>query len=154
MKIPAFYKECILNVQELLRKGQTISDDQDEILWSNNKFKFNDEPLTFNHWSQQSIHQCVTDVIKNGKIDREGIQEQLVHTAGLVFEIQTVKAALPPGWLINIERKWEDFTEKDNIRVDLIQIPGGKIKPLTESNATEIYNTLLSKNDLIWHRRV
>ena len=96
MEIPEFYKECILNLQELFRKGGIIPDNQDEILWGNNKLKFNNAPLTFKHWSKQGIH-CISDMIKNGEIDRDGIREKLVRKAGLVFEIQTMKAALPTG---------------------------------------------------------
>ena len=91
------------------------------------------------------IH-CISDMIKNGEIDREGIREKLVHKAGLMFEIQTMKAALPPGWLINIERKRDDFTDKNSILSKLLQISGGKFKPLAELNAKYIYNIfLLSK---------
>ena len=145
MEIPDFYKECILNLQELFRKGGIIPDHQDEILWGNNKLKFNNAPLTFKHWSKQGIH-CISDMIKNGEIDREGIREKLVHKAGFMFEIQTMKAALPPGWLINIERKRDDFTDKNSMISKSLQIPSGKIKPLAELNAKDIYNIfLLSK---------
>ena len=63
MNIPTFYKECILNVQEVVRKEGVTFVDQDEILWDNNKLKLNYASLTFKHWSQQGI-QCITDIIK------------------------------------------------------------------------------------------
>ena len=119
MEIPWFYKECILNLQELIRKGGIILDNQDEIICGKNKLKFNNAPLTFKHWSKQGIH-CISDMIKNGEIDREGIREKLVHKAGFMFEIQTIKAALPPGWLIKIERKRDDFTDKNSILSKLL----------------------------------
>ena len=87
MEIPTFCKECILNLQELFRKGGIIPDIQDEISWGNNKLKFNNAHLIFKHWSKQGIH-CIRDTI----------WEKLVHKAGFMFEIQTMKAALPPGW--------------------------------------------------------
>ena len=107
--------------------------------------KFKNTPLTFKHGSKQGIH-CISNLIENGEIDGEGMREKLVHKACFMFEIQITKAALPPGWLINIERKRDDFTNKNSILSKLLQIPGAKIKPLAELNAKDIYNIfLLSK---------
>ena len=42
-----------------------------------------------------------------------------------------------------MERKRGDFTDKNTILSKLLQIPGGKIKPLAELNAKDIYNVFL-----------
>ena len=96
-KVPSFYKECILSLQELYRTGRIIPDNRNEIIWCNSKLQFKHSPLLFKHWSQQSI-AFVTDLVKNGAVDSTGIFNKLVHKAGFMFEIQTIKSSfLLPG---------------------------------------------------------
>ena len=54
-KIPLFYKECILGLQELYRKGEVIADYKDQMIWCHNKFHLNDKPIVLKHWSQSGI---------------------------------------------------------------------------------------------------
>ena len=93
-KIPLFYKECILSLQELYRAGEIIPENRNEIIWCNSKLQFKDSPLFFKHWSQQGI-AFVTDLVQNGAVDCTGIFNKLVHKAGFMFEIQTIKSSIP-----------------------------------------------------------
>ena len=54
-KIPFFYKECLLNFQELMRKGKVREVDENEIIWCNDKFRFSGKPVAFPHWSKNGI---------------------------------------------------------------------------------------------------
>ena len=70
--IPTFYKKCIIFFQELCRKSMVIKEDENEIIWVNNAFKFNGTPLYFNHWSKVGITH-ISDIMKNGELDEYGI---------------------------------------------------------------------------------
>ena len=83
-------------------------------MWCSSKFQFKDTPLFFKHWSQQGI-AFVTDLVKNGTVDSSGIFNKLVHKAGFMFEIQTIKSSIPSAWLNEIDRKSEIFIQKDDI---------------------------------------
>ena len=154
-KIPLFYKECILSLQELYRTGEIKPDNRNEIIWCNSKFQFKDSPLFFKHWSQQGI-AFVTDLVKNGTVDSSGIFNKLVHKAGFMFEIQTIKSSIPPAWLNEIDRKSEIFIQKDDILKKLFLVPGHGIKTLGELTSKDIYGILtsnvrnLSNSDLYW----
>ena len=154
-KIPLFYKECILSLQEIYRTGEIIPDNRNEFIWCNSKFQFKDSPLFFKHWSQQGI-AFVTDLVKNGTVDSSGIFNKLVHKAGFMFEIQTIKSSIPPAWLNEIDRKSEIFIQKDDILKKLFLVPGHGIKTLGELTSKDIYGILtsnvrnLSKSDLYW----
>ena len=92
--IPIFYKKCIIFFQELCRKSMVIKEDENEIIWGNNAFKFNGTPLYFKHWSKVGITH-ISDIIKNCELDEYGIYQKLLHKASFVFDIHKVKAALP-----------------------------------------------------------
>ena len=103
-KIPSFYKECILSLRELYRTGQFIPDNRNEFKWCNSKLQFKESPLFFKYWSQQGI-AFVTDLVQNGAVDSTGIFNKLVHKAGFMFEIQTIKSSIPSSWLNEIDQK-------------------------------------------------
>ena len=113
-KIPLSYKECILSLQELYRTGGIIPDNRNEIIWCNSKFQFKDSALFFKHWSQQGI-AFVADLVKNGAVDSIGIFNNLVHKAGFMFEIQTIKLSIPSAWLNEIDQKSEISIQKYDI---------------------------------------
>ena len=48
-KILLFYKECILGLQALYRKGEVIPDDEDQIIWCYKKFHLNGKPIVLKH---------------------------------------------------------------------------------------------------------
>ena len=102
-KIPLFYKECILSLQELYRTGESIPNSRNEIIWCNFKLQFKNSPLFIKHWSQQGI-AFGTVLVKNGTVDSTGIFNKLVHKAGFMFEIQTIKPSIPFAWLNEIHR--------------------------------------------------
>ena len=75
--IPTFYnKKCIIFFQELCRKSMVIKEDENEIIWGNNAFKFNGTPLYFKHWSKVGIAH-ISDIMKNGQLDEYGIYKKI-----------------------------------------------------------------------------
>ena len=92
--IPKFYEECILYFQELTRKGKCTQNMNNEILWGNHKFQFNNEPLMFQHWGKSGI-KYVKDIIKDGELISNEFYDKLLYKARYMFEIQTVRQSLP-----------------------------------------------------------
>ena len=142
-KIPLFYKECILSLQELYRAGEIIPENRNEIIWCNSKLQFKDSSLFFKHWSQQGI-AFVTDLVQNGAVDSTGIFNKLVHKAGFMFEIQTIKSSIHSSWLNEIDQKSEISVQKGDILKKLFLVPGHSIKTLGELTSRDIYGIFTS----------
>ena len=81
-KIPEFYKDCILYFQELLRIASVRH--ENEIVWCNNKFKFNGKVFQFKHWSNQGI-RLVGDLYSNGVLSERMIKSKLTYKSGIFF---------------------------------------------------------------------
>ena len=126
MHIPQFYKECIDSFQEMCRKGRVS--DEDEIIWHNHKYIFNERVLNYSHWAKCGIHK-VSHLYKDGKMDIEGIQNKLKNKSGFIFEIQTIKSVFPDimTGLIHAETN-EASNTKGQILNDRFKVPGGGIK--------------------------
>ena len=65
-KIPLFYKECILALQELYRKAEDIPGDEDQIIWCHHKFHLRGKPVVLKHWSKNGI-KFFSDLFSNGR---------------------------------------------------------------------------------------
>ena len=91
--IPSYYKECLLAFQEMNKKGMVSF--SDPIIWCNSKFKFNNDSLSFKHWSKCGMSH-LSDVIHNGGINRQFLYDKLTatHRAGFYFEFSRLKRAL------------------------------------------------------------
>ena len=145
--IPKFYKDCILYFQELTRKGKCTQNMDNEILWGNHKFQFNNEPLMFQHWAKSGI-KYVKDIIKDGELISNEFYDKLLYKAGYMFEIQTIRQSLPAEWLRLGDSADRDNAADSSILNTMFQIPGGGQKPLCSLSAKEIYKILLNSTDM------
>jgi hypothetical protein len=89
--IPMFYKQCLLDFQELRRKAESVT--QRQVIWCNNRIKFNGEPLAFSHWAKCGI-LYLDEIFEDGRIDDQKIQRKLVNCASFMFDIAKLKAAV------------------------------------------------------------
>ncbi len=145
-KIPDFYKACILSFQELGVKGKVRSPHDNEIIWGNAHCKFNGKTLHFPHWSKSGI-QCISDIIVNGDVQDNVIYDKLYRKAGFLFEIRTVRQAIPDEWKENVNRnKKVVCCNSDTILSTKYRLPGGKEKCLKDLTSKDIYNILMSTN--------
>ena len=104
--IPQFYKECILDFQELNRKGRVRKNYGNEIICGKDDILFQGESLMFAHWSKHGMIY-INDIIKDGKIQTNEIYHRLKSKAGYIFEIQTIKACFMQGCLKNVKSNEE-----------------------------------------------
>ena len=96
--IPVYYKKCLLAFQELNRRGLRRS--PNEILWCNDKIRFKGNVLKFMHWSKSGL--CyVSDVLSNGKLDKDKILHKLKNKSGFVFEFAKLNKSIPEELLEN-----------------------------------------------------
>ena len=132
--IPKFYKECILYFQELTRNGKYIQNNENEILWGNHKFQFNNEPLMFPHWAKSGI-KYVKDIIKDGELIANQLYDKLIYKARFIFEIQTIRRSLPAEWLRKDHSDDKENTKDNSILNTMFQIPGEGLKTITFLNS-------------------
>ena len=145
--IPKFYKECILYFQELTRKGKYIQNNNNEILWGNHKFQFNNESLMFPHWAKSGI-KYVKDIIKDGELISNQLYDKLIYKARFTFEIQRIRRSLPAEWLRMDHSDDRENTKDNSILNTMFQISGEGLKPLHSLTAKEIYKILVNSNDM------
>ena len=134
--IPKVYKECILYLQELTRKGNCIQNNNNEILWGNHKFQFNNEPLMFPHWAKSGI-KYVKYIIKDGELFSNQLYDKLIYKARFIFEIQTIRRSLPAEWLRMDHSDDTENTKDNSILNTMFQISGEGLKPLHSLTAKE-----------------
>ena len=91
-KIPQFYKECILNFQEMCRIA--ITEKFEPLIWCNHNFKFNGKPLNIRHWAKAGILRP-SQLYTQGRLNPGNLKDQLTHKAGFIFEIQRIKKVFP-----------------------------------------------------------
>ena len=72
VSIPYFYKECIMNFQELSRVSQVRPDN--DIIWCNSKFVFVRKPLQFVHWARSGLVK-VSDLYSENELSEEFLRE-------------------------------------------------------------------------------
>ena len=145
--IPKFYKDCILYFQELTRKRKCTQNMNNEILWGNHKFQFNNEPLMFQHWAKSGI-KYVKDIIKDGELISNEFYDKLLYKARYMFEIQTIRQSVPAEWLRLGDSADRDNAADSSILNTMFQIPGGGQKPLCSLSAKEMYKILLNSTDM------
>ena len=51
--IPQFYIECINYFQKVCREGRSLK--HEDIIWSNQKYRFKDKSLIYHHWLTSGI---------------------------------------------------------------------------------------------------
>ena len=145
--IPQFYKECILNFQELNRTARLCKNDGSDIIWGNSKILFNEKPLMFSHWARSGIIH-ISDIIKNGILLENNIYNSLQNKAGFIFEIQTIKSCLSDG-CFTISQSNENFApEDDSILKTMFRLPNGKFKALNELSSKDLYDILLLNEEV------
>jgi exonuclease III len=148
--IPNFYRECILNFQELSRKAE-ISDGNN-ILWGSHKLRFNGKPFFLKHWSQCGV-KSVSDIVENAVFKEQDVYTKLVHKAGYIFEMFTIKSCMPKEWMENaVSNQSNDETFNENVEEKILnkifRLPNGKKKALCELSSKDLYNILLLNNQV------
>ena len=153
IKIPNFYRECIDSFQEFNRIALIQNDKEEDIVWCNSRFLFNNKPLVFKHWSKAGI-KLVGDLYdKDLNINYNLLRaklttnqswiQNLCQKAAFIFEISKIKKIFP--------RKAVSVPRNTNL------IHGGKRflleqkyhilnlgqKTLENITSKDIYNTLL-----------
>ena len=92
-KLPAFYKECILDYQEFIRNSDFFNDG-DEIIWCNTKICFKKNPLALDYWSRSGI-KTIGQIIKpDGGVNIDNILPQ-IDRACKYFDAFKLKKSLP-----------------------------------------------------------
>ena len=136
--ISQFYKERILDFQELNRKGRVIKNDGSEIVWGNEDILFQGEPLMSAHWSKSGII-CIKDIIKNGIIQQNEIYHRLKNIAGYMFKLQTIKTCFSQGCFKSLILN-EYGNPQDRAILDAtFRLPNGLPKPPTK----DLYSIVL-----------
>ena len=139
--IPKFYQECLIYFQELL--GIARVNLQEEFIWCNKRYRFNNKPISFPHWSSKGIirpSQLYTD----GELNPNAIFNRLTIRAGFLFEFQTIKRIFPErsdNFIIN-GNNLENATKKDILDF-IIQVPGKESKCISKLTSKDIYNIFL-----------
>ena len=146
-QIPTFYKECIEYFQELCRKSK-CKDGMDEIIWCNDKYRFNGNILSFPHWSKSGI-RYKRHLYQEGCIDEQHIFEKLRYKAGFIFEMKTVRSVFPHH---AEQRSIVDHSLEDDNKCSILQyhfsVPGVGIKQLQDLSSRDIYNIFLLSQGL------
>ena len=140
--IPQFYKECILDFQELNRKGRVRKNDGSEIIWGNDDILFQGEPLMFAHWSKSGLIY-INDIIKDGKIQTNEIYHRLKSKAGYIFEIQTIKSCFKQGCLKDVKSNEESRPHDFDILNATFRLPNGLHKTLDKLSSKDLYSIIL-----------
>ncbi len=142
-----FYKECILSFQEMARLGRVQSQNADEIIWCNNRFKFNDKVLNYKHWSRSGI-KFVSDLIKNGSINDTDIYDKLQKKAAFIFEIETIKKVFSSSMNIDTSLVKVQYQNENDLLDMLFEVPTVGIKKLSELKSSDIYKIFTLTNHI------
>ena len=138
--IPYFYKECINSFQELLRIGSIR--ESNEIIWSNDRYKFDNKTLNFKHWSKCNI-KTMSDLYHEGSLQEAYLLQKLSFKAGFFFESHIIKKVFHRNSVItNDENSWVSKT-KECILEYRFNVPGVGIKLLSELTSKDLYTILL-----------
>ena len=136
--IPDFYKECIRSFQELLRISKIRDENQDELIWCNDRYTFLGKPFIIKHWSKNGIHM-LSDIYREGSLNENLIKSKLRQKANFFFEMFRIKKAFPRNCeLTNINsdlpRGGKDYLLQMNFK-----IPNEGIKSLKELTSKDLY---------------
>ena len=137
INIPDFYKECILCYQELMRIGSIRH--ENEIVWCNDRFKFDGKVLKFKHWSNCGL-KLLGDLYENGSLSKDMIKTCLKKRSGIFFEFWRLKKAVPNSFQ-TIDANQDLITGgKDFLLNRYMEVPNVGLKPLRELSSKELYN--------------
>ena len=146
--IPLLYKECILYFQELCRKARVSDFPGNDVIWCNNKIKFNGATLAMKHWSKAGIIY-IKDIVSNGNIDEVSIYQKLIHRSNYFFEIRKLKAAVPMEVLNigsdNMEAHPGAFDINSILNMKFV-IPGEGIRALSSLSSRDLYKIIILNN--------
>ena len=139
--IPLYYKECILAIQELNRKG--LQKCENEIIWCNNNIRFQGKVLELNHWSKNGL--CyLSDISDNGKLDRNKILGRLQNKSAFIFEYAKLNKSVPEKLLQN-----NNPDVSPNFHEFYYNVPGKKkTTHIYDLTTKEIYSILIQGEKL------
>ena len=150
IRIPQFYKECIMHFQELCRISQVRN--ENDIIWCNKKFTFVRKPLKFIHWARSGVIK-VSDLYTNGILSEEALRVKLnlvnrpTHRANFVFDMIKINSVFPIH-LPLLEEDDEPIREdvKENILQTLFEVPESGLKSLRDLSSKDIYSIFATNN--------
>ena len=147
--IPEFYKECILNFQELCRLSRCKSVNEDQIIWCNNSFVFLNDVLSFKHWSRDGL-VFLSDVVSRGAIFSENIEQKLTTKAAMIFEVAKLKVALKDYFecTFSVEDKGKTQISLSEICNYEFCLPSGYKKILTDLTSKDLFEILTCRNKI------
>ena len=134
--IPEFYKESVLFFQELMRIGMVRK--ENEIIWCNDKFKFNGKVLNFNHWSKNGL-KLLGDLYENGVLSKDLIKSQLTKKSGIFFEFWQLKKAVPISFDSIEPNQGLIRGGKDYLLNNYFEVPDIGLKPLKDLTSKDLY---------------
>ena len=149
-KLPTFYKECILDYQEFIRKSDFFNDG-DEIIWYNTKIRFKKNPLALDYWSRSGI-KTIGQIIKpDGGVNIDNILPQ-IDRACKYFDAFKLKKSLP-----DVLKKVNEFGSmtkihtmsiQDLLNKNVVVSKNGLTKSFGELTGKEIYSILGRKKNV------
>ena len=151
VKIPQFYKECIMHFQELCKVSQVRQ--ENDIIWCNAKFLFVRKPLKFVHWARSGIVK-VSDLYSENELSEEYFRETLnlqnrpTHRANFIFDLLKIKSVFPQYRpILDTDDEEAVVNEKERILRSLFEVPDNGYKALQDLSSKDIYNILMSKQE-------
>ena len=151
IKIPKFYKECIMHFQELCKISQLR--DENDIIWCNSKFTFVRRPLNFIHWSRSGVIK-VSDLYTNNVLSEDSLRVKLdlinhpTHRANFVFDMIKIKAVFPYHRpLLEEDEDHVRGDEKGNLLQTFFEVPDIGLKSLRDLSSKDIYKIFATKNE-------
>ena len=136
-KIPEFYKECILCFQELMRIGSIRQ--ENEIIWCNDRFRFNGKVLQFKHWSTRGL-KLLGDLYEDGRLSKDMIKSHLTRKSGIFFEFWQLKRAVPNSYDLIEPNQMLISGRKEFLLNNYYKVPDIGMKPLKDLTSRELYN--------------
>ena len=138
---PFFYKKVLLNMQELKRKRQATS--QSQIVWCNNKIKFNGQPLAFAHWAKCGVNY-LEDIVENGTYKEEYLYRTILDKRSYVFDLAKLKSAIPLEMLMGKDmQRVRSVNEYEEVLDTRFIVSKQVEKSLNELTTKEIYGMFL-----------
>ena len=143
-RIPAFYKECIIAFQELLRISKVSHDN--EILWCNHQVSFFNKPIHFKSWAKSGF-KTISDVYSRKRLDPFEIRRKLHNNlAAFIFQMAKLKKALPGQIDSELPDNEIVLGGKEHILQTQIKVPDNGIKTFGELTSKELYRIFLMNN--------
>ena len=138
VEIPDFYKECIRSFQELLRISKIRNENQDEIIWCNDRYTFLGKPFIIKNWAKNGIHM-LSDIYKDGSLEEAQIKNKLRRKANFFFEMFRIKRAFPRKCELSLENENLVRGGKDFLLQMEFDIPNEGTKSLKELTSKDLY---------------